>query len=120
MLRAIDLDGNHTIEEDEFVRMIQDKMHLRDSPEEIRKGYDLFCKYGDGDVDRGITYQVMYNLRERLNEHVDERDLEDFIRIAKADCDERRDQGGSIMDSGDPDALNIAEWTYIMGKCKGK
>eukprot|EP01062_Namystynia_karyoxenos_P016915 TRINITY_DN1622_c0_g1_i1.p2 TRINITY_DN1622_c0_g1~~TRINITY_DN1622_c0_g1_i1.p2 ORF type:complete len:199 (+),score=89.92 TRINITY_DN1622_c0_g1_i1:73-597(+) len=111
MLQAIDKDGNETIEEDEFVEMMMARMSSRDTPEEIAEAYRLFCRFGGTDA---ITAETMRAVARKIGETVNETACEDFIKVAKEDCERQ------ALVSEDPGSLSMGEWQYVMQKCKGK
>eukprot|EP01062_Namystynia_karyoxenos_P018079 TRINITY_DN166_c0_g2_i1.p2 TRINITY_DN166_c0_g2~~TRINITY_DN166_c0_g2_i1.p2 ORF type:complete len:174 (+),score=80.29 TRINITY_DN166_c0_g2_i1:91-612(+) len=111
MLRAVDKDGNDTVEENEFVDMMMSKMHSRDTPEEIATAYRLFCKFGNADR---MTADCLRGVAKKLGESVNDVIFDEFITAAKEDCEK------DAIPSEDADALSMMEWQFVMGKCKGK
>eukprot|EP01065_Artemidia_motanka_P022960 TRINITY_DN2723_c2_g1_i1.p1 TRINITY_DN2723_c2_g1~~TRINITY_DN2723_c2_g1_i1.p1 ORF type:complete len:200 (+),score=92.65 TRINITY_DN2723_c2_g1_i1:73-600(+) len=111
MLKAIDKDGNQTIEEAEFVEMMTAKIASRDSPEEISRAFELFCKHGGSS---SVSADTMRKVAKLLGENISDSVFDEFIQVAKADCREAE----TISD--DDGSLNMGEWHHVMNKCKGK
>jgi calmodulin len=58
----VDVDGNGTIDFDEFLTMMSKKMRETDRDEEIRQAFKVFDKNGDGYVTSDELALVMQNL----------------------------------------------------------
>ncbi|KAL3873879.1 hypothetical protein ACJMK2_036962 [Sinanodonta woodiana] len=96
MIREVDVDGNGTIDFDEFLQMMGRKMKETDTEEEIKEAFKLFDKDNNGLISPSELKSVMVNLGERLtdeevDEMIKEADLdgdgyinyEEFLRILK-------------------------------------
>jgi calmodulin len=81
MVNQTDLDGNGTIEFEEFLYMMSRQMRDGDTEEDIRAAFRLFDKDGDGKITTAELTHIVKNLGEPLpQEEVDE-------MIAQADPD---------------------------------
>jgi len=73
MVNEVDLDGNGTIEFDEFLYMMSRQMREGDTEEEIKDAFRVFDKDGDGKITAAELTHIMKNLGEPLTqEEVDE------------------------------------------------
>jgi Ca2+-binding EF-hand superfamily protein len=57
MINEVDVDGNGTIDFDEFLAMMAKKFQDTDSEEEIRQAFTVFDKDGNGTI-RWVLYLV--------------------------------------------------------------
>jgi calmodulin len=73
MVNQVDLDGNGTIEFDEFLYMMSRQMRDGDTEEDIKAAFRVFDKDGDGKITTAELTHIMNNLGEPLTqEEVDE------------------------------------------------
>jgi calmodulin len=73
MVNQVDLDGNGTIEFDEFLYMMSRQMRDGDTEEDIKAAFRVFDKDGDGKITTAELTHIMKNLGEPLTqEEVDE------------------------------------------------
>merc|ERR1711970_242398 len=64
MVKDIDADGNATIEYNEFVDMMGDKVSGKDGVEEMKKAYKLFDTEGKGKIDLNALKAVAKDIGE--------------------------------------------------------
>lgn len=83
MVREVDVDGNGTIEFNEFLQMMSKKMKEADSEEELREAFRVFDKNGDGYISSSELRHVMTNLGEKLSDE----EVDDMIKEADMDGD---------------------------------
>ncbi|KAJ7267398.1 calmodulin [Mycena rebaudengoi] len=83
MINEVDVDGNGTIDFDEFLAMMAKKFQDTDSEEEIRQAFTVFDKDGNGTISVQELQQVMRSLGEKLTD----REVEEMIREADTDGD---------------------------------
>ncbi|KAK3599650.1 hypothetical protein CHS0354_029111 [Potamilus streckersoni] len=96
MIKEVDVDGNGTIDFDEFLHMMGRKMKVTDTEDEIKEAFKVFDKDNNGLISPSELKSVMVNLGERLtDEEVDEMikeadvdgdgyiNYEEFLRILK-------------------------------------
>merc|ERR1711939_671759 len=97
MVQDIDVDGNATIEFEEFVEMMEGKMSDKDQVEEMRKAFKLYDADGTGK----IRFKDLKRVAGELGEAMGDADIQE------------------IIDEGDTDgdgALNEDEFMRIMKK----
>jgi len=85
MINEVDADGDGTIDFDEFLEMMAQKMKGLDDEEEIKEAFKVFDKNGDGFIEASELRQVMQSLGEKLTEE----EVEDMIKEADVDGDGR-------------------------------
>uniref|UniRef100_A0A4D5R9R9 Calglandulin n=1 Tax=Scolopendra viridis TaxID=118503 RepID=A0A4D5R9R9_SCOVI len=83
MVNEVDVDGNGTIEFNEFLQMMSKKMKDSDSEEELREAFRVFDKNGDGFISASELRHVMTNLGEKLTDE----EVDDMIKEADMDGD---------------------------------
>eukprot|EP00246_Nothoceros_aenigmaticus_P005557 TRINITY_DN17718_c0_g1_i1.p1 TRINITY_DN17718_c0_g1~~TRINITY_DN17718_c0_g1_i1.p1 ORF type:complete len:169 (+),score=36.99 TRINITY_DN17718_c0_g1_i1:177-683(+) len=83
MIAAIDKDGSGTIEFDEFLVMMTQKMGERDSKEEILRAFRLF----DTDSSGKITFAKLRSIASQLGENLTEDEISDMMELADRDGD---------------------------------
>ncbi|KAJ8309336.1 hypothetical protein KUTeg_014210 [Tegillarca granosa] len=83
MIDEVDIDGNGTIEFDEFLQMMVSKMKDTDSDEEIREAFKVFDLDGNGVIGKHELRMVMMALGERLTEE----EVDAMVQHADADGD---------------------------------
>eukprot|EP00656_Telonema_subtile_P046055 TRINITY_DN5237_c0_g1_i1.p2 TRINITY_DN5237_c0_g1~~TRINITY_DN5237_c0_g1_i1.p2 ORF type:complete len:155 (-),score=75.85 TRINITY_DN5237_c0_g1_i1:216-680(-) len=86
MMADIDVDGNATVELEEFIDMLEGKMSDKDPVEEIKKAFKLY----DDDSTGKITFKNMCRVAKELGENLSDADIQDVID----ECD--RDGDGGI------------------------
>ena len=95
MVNEVDLDGNGTIEFDEFLIMMSRQMREGDTEEAVKDAFRVFDKDGDGKITTADLIHIMKNLGEPLTqEEIDE-------MIAQAD-------------SNKDGIIDIAEFVHLM------
>lgn len=83
MINEIDVDGNGTIDFEEFINMMAKKMRETDSEEELREAFRVFDKDGNGHISAAELRHVMTNLGEKLTDD----EVDEMIREADLDGD---------------------------------
>jgi len=83
MVQEVDVDGNGTIEFNEFLQMMSKKMKEADSEEELREAFRVFDKNQDGFISSAELRHVMTNLGEKLSDE----EVDDMIKEADIDGD---------------------------------
>merc|ERR1711998_164101 len=86
MMTDIDVDGNATVELEEFIEMMEGKMSDKDPVEEVKKAFKM---YDDDDTGK-ITFKNLQRIAKELGESLSDADLQDVID----ECD--RDGDGGI------------------------
>jgi len=79
----VDTDGDGTIDFDEFVELMKNKMKGLDAEEEIREAFKVFDKDGNGFISAAELRHVMTNLGEKLTDE----EVDEMIREADVDGD---------------------------------
>lgn len=73
MINEVDIDGNGTIDFQEFLNMMAKKVNRSDNEEELREAFRVFDKDGNGSISAYELRTVMTTLGEKLtDEEVDE------------------------------------------------
>merc|ERR1711907_689014 len=85
MMADIDVDGNATVELEEFIEMMEGKMSDKDPVEEIKKAFKVF----DDDNTGKITFKNMQRVAKELGEAMEDADIQDVID----ECDRDGDVG---------------------------
>ncbi|KAJ7841041.1 calmodulin [Mycena olivaceomarginata] len=93
MINEVDVDGNGTIDFNEFLAMMAKKFQDTDSEEEIRQAFTVFDKDGNGTISVTELQQVMRSLGEKLSD----REVEEMIREADTDGDGEINYDGNMM-----------------------
>merc|ERR1719446_1015817 len=101
MVRDIDIDGNATVEFEEFIEMMEGKMSNKDPVEEMKKAFKTFDDDGTGK----ITFKNMQRVAKELGEAMSDADIQDVID----ECD--RDGDGGINES---EFLRIMEKQQVL------
>nr|XP_022330789.1 calmodulin-like [Crassostrea virginica] len=83
MIQEVDVDGNGTIDFDEFLQMMAKKMKDTDSEEELKSAFKVFDRDNTGFITGPNLRVVMTNLGEKLTDE----EVEEMIREADADGD---------------------------------
>ena len=84
MLADIDKNGNANIDFDEFIEMMTAKMSDKDTPEDLRKVFDLFI--GDDTADK-IELRHLKRVAKELGENMTDDELNEMIVRADTDKD---------------------------------
>ena len=84
MLADIDKNGNANIDFDEFIDMMTAKMSDKDTPEDLRKVFDLFI--GDDTADK-IELKHLKRVAKELGENMSDDELNEMIVRADTDKD---------------------------------
>jgi len=86
MISEVDVDGNGTIDFQEFVAMMTKHMKSpHDEERELRDSFRVFDKNGDGFISAAELRQVMAT----LGEHLSEEEIREMITEADVDGDGR-------------------------------
>ncbi|KAL3874268.1 hypothetical protein ACJMK2_037308 [Sinanodonta woodiana] len=83
MINEVDADGNGTIDFQEFLTMMSNKMKDSNTEEELREAFRVFDKDGNGFISAAELRHVMTNLGEKLTDE----EVEEMIREADFDGD---------------------------------
>merc|ERR1711934_567578 len=75
MVKDIDADGNATIEFEEFVAMMGDKVSGKDGVEDMKKAYKLFDTEGKGKV----TLKELKSIATEIGESMSDAELQEVI-----------------------------------------
>ena len=84
MMNDIDKNQSGTIDFDEFIQMMTAKMSDKDTPEDLRKVFDLFI--GDDDADK-IELKHLKRVAKELGENMSDDELNEMIVRADTDKD---------------------------------
>ena len=68
MINEVDVDGNGTLEFDEFCNLMSRQMKDTNQESELEERFKLFDKDGNGLIDRDELAQVMRQLGEKLSD----------------------------------------------------
>merc|ERR1719231_1206112 len=88
MMKEIDIDGNATVECEEFIEMMEGKMSNKDPVEEMKKAFAMYDVDGKGKIVVGDMVRVAKELGENLSKS----DLQDILD----ECD--RDGSGTLTE----------------------
>ncbi|KAJ3699979.1 hypothetical protein LUZ61_003684 [Rhynchospora tenuis] len=83
MIREVDIDGNGTIEFNEFTNLMARKLMEADTDEEMKEAFEVFDKDHNGLISPNELRHVMMNLGENLTDD----ELAQMIREADTDGD---------------------------------
>merc|ERR1711981_189445 len=83
MVQEIDVDGNATIEFEEFVEMMEGKMGEKDMAEEMRKAFKLYDADGCGK----IRFKDLKRVAGELGENMGDAEIQEIIDEADRDGD---------------------------------
>lgn len=83
MIREVDVDGNGTIDFEEFLQMMARKMKETDTEQEIREAFSIFDRDSNGYITASELKYVMSNLGEKLTDE----EVEEMIKEADIDGD---------------------------------
>ncbi|KAF5206380.1 Calmodulin-related protein [Thalictrum thalictroides] len=83
MINEVDVDGNGTIEFEEFLNLMAKKMKETDADEELKEAFKVFDKDQNGYISATELRHVMINLGEKLTDE----EVEQMIREADLDGD---------------------------------
>lgn len=78
LMNEIDLDGNHQIEFDEFLVLMNRQQRSNDSQEELMEAFKVFDVNGDGFISRSELKQVLNSIGEELTEQ----EIDDMMKEA--------------------------------------
>ena len=84
MMNDIDKNQSGTIDFDEFIQMMTAKMSDKDTPEDLRKVFDLFI--GDDNADK-IELRHLKRVAKELGENMSDDELNEMIVRADTDKD---------------------------------
>ena len=84
MMTDIDTNQSGTIDFDEFIQMMTAKMSDKDTPEDLRKVFELFI--GDDDADK-IELKHLKRVAKELGENMSDDELNEMIVRADTDKD---------------------------------
>merc|ERR1711865_1281080 len=83
IVKDIDVDGNATIEFEEFVEMMEGKMSDKDQVEEMRKAFALY----DDDNTGKVTFKNLKRVAGELGEAMSDSEIQEIIDEADRDGD---------------------------------
>ena len=83
MINEVDVDGNGSIEFNEFIVMMSKKIKENESSNDIREAFRVFDRNGDGYISAEELSQVMSTLGENLTQD----EIDEMIREADLDGD---------------------------------
>jgi len=83
MINEVDVDGNGTIDFNEFLEMMNRHTNECDADQELREAFRVFDKNGDGNISAEELKQVMHNLGEKLTDE----EIDQMIREADLNND---------------------------------
>ncbi|XP_031628406.1 calmodulin-A-like isoform X4 [Contarinia nasturtii] len=83
MVNEVDINGNGTIEFNEFLLMMSKKMKVAEGEDELKEAFRVFDKNNDGLISSTELRHVMTNLGERLSDE----EVDDMIKEADSDGD---------------------------------
>merc|ERR1711998_349219 len=83
MVKDIDVDGNATVEFNEFMEMMSGKMSDKDQIEEMKKAFLLY----DDDSTGKITFKNLERVAKELGEAMSAEELQELITEADTDGD---------------------------------
>ncbi|XP_055297240.1 calmodulin-like isoform X2 [Sitodiplosis mosellana] len=83
MVNEVDINGNGTIEFNEFLLMMSKKMKVAEGEDELKEAFRVFDKNNDGLISATELRHVMTNLGERLSDA----EVDDMIKEADSDND---------------------------------
>ena len=83
MMREVDMDGNGTIDFQEFLSLIARKMQDGDGDEELKEAFEVLDKDRNGFISPVELRTVMINLGEKMTDE----EVEEMIREADTDGD---------------------------------
>ncbi|XP_064601551.1 calmodulin-A-like isoform X2 [Liolophura sinensis] len=83
MINDVDIDGNGTIEFDEFLRMMAKRQSEVDEQKDITDAFKVFDRNGDGFISASELRHVMTTLGEQLSDD----EVENMIKEADVDGD---------------------------------
>ena len=78
MIFEIDLDGDGSLDFNEFLTLMSKQKHETDTEEELKEGFEAF----DQDKDQYITKNDLKALFKSLGEELSEHELDNMIRVA--------------------------------------
>merc|ERR1712139_689932 len=88
MVKDIDIDGNATVEFEEFIEMMEGKMSGKDPVEEMQKAFKLYDTEGKGK----ITVKDMERVAKELGENLTKEELQGILD------DSDRDGNGTLTE----------------------
>jgi len=83
MINEMDVDGNGTVDFDEFIMMMSKKLSEPESEADIKEAFKVFDKDNNGFISASELRQVMINLGEKLTDE----EINEMIREADNDDD---------------------------------
>jgi len=83
MVREVDIDGNGTIEFNEFLQMMSKTVKDTDPEKELKEAFRFFDRSNDGYISSTELRAVMTNLGEKLTDD----EVDDMIKEADLDGD---------------------------------
>lgn len=83
-MKKVDKDGSGTIELDEFMALMAEKISERNPEEELKKAFRIY----DDDDSGGISFENLKKVALELGENLSNEDLLDMIKLADTDGDD--------------------------------
>lgn len=68
LMNEVDIDGNHEIEFDEFLTLMERQMTYGDADQEIMEAFKVFDKNGDGYISGAELKHVLNSIGEKLSD----------------------------------------------------
>merc|ERR1712100_468455 len=89
MGQDIDVDGNATIEFEEFVEMMEGKMNDKDPADEMKKAFALYDVDGTGK----IGFKDLKRVATELGENMSDKEIQEIVDEADTDGDGKLSEG---------------------------
>ena len=89
-MKKLDKDGSGTIELDEFMALMAEKITERNPEEELKKAFRIY----DDDDNGGISFENLKKVAKEMGETISDEEIMDMINLA----DPRGDQNVTLED----------------------
>ena len=90
LMKKLDKDGSGTIELDEFMALMAEKITERNPEEELKKAFRIY----DDDDNGGISFENLKKVAKEMGETISDEEIMDMINLA----DPRGDQNVTLED----------------------